>query len=480
MAAAILNNVKLLQETSVVHPHRTAGYHGETINFTIDFRNYGAALDLAGATATLYWRVPGDAEGYWHQGEATCAGSTASWTWDASMDNGESPVLWFLQVVDDDANGTASYRATGEIKLLASPGFVPAVVPPARITLDFDHIDVLHAPYWTKEEADERFAAAADIALEAAALGSWDLSPLPAAIQDGTPNIVSAGPGDYQWRIGAYGAYSEEHYTTEAAAQAATAITINGPDCPTPTEITRAATAYRLGPDATANPNRDKPLAPADAIPAVVAPSTSASDAGKAADAKATGEQLARKLDKSGGEIDGDVGITGGLQMTGQGGVMSNSGGFQTQSVKFIGMRFIVATDIPHNIDFPALKGGTLALTSDILDPTLHPYAAASGGIALAPGTAVYRAALGADGAFPAVSDTAIPVASAYYAFEIELAIPATVPASITPPTGWTWLEDGELPAPSDLSGGETVYIAVRLDCASGVRAYTANVWRVA
>jgi hypothetical protein len=303
--AAILNNVRLMQETSVVHPHRTTAYHGETVTFTIDFRSYGAQVNLTGATAALYWRVPSDEEGYWHQAEATCSGSTAEWVWDASMDNGESPVTWFLKVDSDDSNETTSYRATGEIRLLASPGFTPAVVPPARMTLDFDLINVLHAPYYTKDEADGRFAASSDIALEAAEFGAWDLSPLPVTIQEGTPNIVSAGDGDYQWRIGAYAAYSEEHYTTEAAAQAETAITISGPDCPTATEITRAATAYRLGPDAAANPNRDKTLAPADAIPAVVAPSTSSSDAGKAADAKSTGDALAGKLDKSGGTVTG-------------------------------------------------------------------------------------------------------------------------------------------------------------------------------
>ena len=155
----ILNNVRLMQETSVVHPHRTLAYHGETVNFTVDFRSYGAQVDLTGAEAALYWRVPSDEDGYWHQATATCTGSTAAWSWDATMDNGESPVTWFLQIVADDSNDTTSYRATGEIKLLESPGFVPAVVPPARITLDFDYVDVLHAPYYTKQETDTALGA---------------------------------------------------------------------------------------------------------------------------------------------------------------------------------------------------------------------------------------------------------------------------------------------------------------------------------
>jgi len=144
---------------------------------------------------------------------------------------------------------------------------------------------------------DTSRAAASDIALEAAALGAWDLSPLPAALQSETPEIVyNGGTEDYQWQIKVGGAYSVEHFPTEAAAQAATVITVYGSLVQPPTEITRSVTAYRLGPDTAANPNRDKTLAPADAIPAVVAPSTAAAAAGKAADAKATGDALAHRV----------------------------------------------------------------------------------------------------------------------------------------------------------------------------------------
>jgi len=48
-----------------------------------------------------------------------------------------------------------------------------------------------------------------------------------------------------------------------------------------------------------------KTAATVDQIPAVVVPSTSTSDSGKAADAKATGDALNGKLDKSGGEMTG-------------------------------------------------------------------------------------------------------------------------------------------------------------------------------
>ena len=99
-------------------------------------------------------------------------------------------------------------------------------------------------------------------------------------------------------------------------------------------------------------------------------------------------------------------------------------------------------------------------------------------GTTLDPDTAVYRANLASDGTFPTITDTAIPTAAAYYQFELELTVPSTVPSTITGPSGWTWLDGHGLPDPADLSGGETIYISVRLDCTA--RTFLASVWRVA
>lgn len=52
-----------------------------------------------------------------------------------------------------------------------------------------------------------------------------------------------------------------------------------------------------------------KPLPKLSDVPAVVAPSTAAADAGKAADAKDTGEALAGKLPKTGGTITGQLAV---------------------------------------------------------------------------------------------------------------------------------------------------------------------------
>lgn len=118
----------------------------------------------------------------------------------------------------------------------------------------------------------------------------------------------------------------------------------------------------------------------------------------------------------------------------------------------------------------PDISGKLDATKRNLLDYTT--------GTTLALGTAVYRSSLNEDGTFPEIIDSAIPTTSAYYMFELEMAVPSTVPSTITGPTGWTWLDGHGLPDPADLSGGETIYVACRLDCAT--RAVTANVWRVA
>lgn len=120
---------------------------------------------------------------------------------------------------------------------------------------------------------------------------------------------------------------------------------------------------------------------------------------------------------------------------------------------------------IEHDLD-----GKLDAVKRNLLDYT--------SGTTLAPETAVYRDSLNADGTFPTVDATGITTAAAYYQFELELAVPSTVPSTITGPTGWTWIDGHGLPDPADLSGGETICISVRLDCTA--RTFLASVWRVA
>jgi len=134
----------------------------------------------------------------------------------------------------------------------------------------------------------------------------------------------------------------------------------------------------------------------------------------------------------------------------------------------------------PTDTQYPSAKlvSDQLALKADAGAQNLLPYADASSGVALSHTTSVYRSAFASDGTFPTIIDTGIPTASAYFQFELELTVPSTVPSTITGPSGWTWMDGGSLPDPSDLSGGETLYIACRLDCTA--RTIKANCYEVA
>lgn len=117
-------------------------------------------------------------------------------------------------------------------------------------------------------------------------------------------------------------------------------------------------------------------------------------------------------------------------------------------------------------------SGGTLAL---VADTNILPYASST---TLAPETAVYRATA-TGGAIPSIVMTGIPNADAYFAFDLEIAVPAgTSTLDTSALSAWTWISGGEIPTASD-AAGKTLYIAARLDCAAGVRSVVANCYDV-
>lgn len=134
----------------------------------------------------------------------------------------------------------------------------------------------------------------------------------------------------------------------------------------------------------------------------------------------------------------------------------------------------------------PSALGNTTLDTQIVVtdDRNIIPYETGlTSSIALSPATTVYRVA-------PALSETTltiptptmgnIPAGNQYFCFELEVTIPATPPATLNGPTGWVWVDRHQLPDPAKLVGGETIYIACRLDCAAGARSVLASVWRVA
>lgn len=142
-------------------PHRVQIFRGETVRLEALLTLYGAPVEIpAGATATLAWQSR-DMGGSWYVAEASLdAERGAVWAdFGPDMDAGADEYRAFLRV---DSDG-ACYRAVAALQILPSPGAAINEIPIPPRVLDFATVEVLNAPYWTKAEADERYAYAGDI-----------------------------------------------------------------------------------------------------------------------------------------------------------------------------------------------------------------------------------------------------------------------------------------------------------------------------
>lgn len=97
----------------------------------------------------------------------------------------------------------------------------------------------------------------------------------------------------------------------------------------------------------------------------------------------------------------------------------------------------------------------------------------------VADGRKVYT--IDASAGFPSVDLTGVSTGAFYQCFELEVTFPTNNLSSsgLTAMNwpNWDWVDD----PPDDVAMlGKTTYVACRLDCRSGVRTVTANVWRIA
>lgn len=200
----------------------------------------------------------------------------------------------------------------------------PSDTPPAMDGAAFAGSSAAYARGDHRHPVDTSRAAASDIALNAAAYSDWAVSPVTYEGQTAETSV------DWNEEAGAWilTVAGDQYLASEN--HDATSFTVDSVYFGIYQTVTgtRSATAFRLGPDASANPNREKTLAPAGDyaikgdIPAVVAPSTSAADAGKAADAKATGDALAGKV--SGTDDGTTIVLPSGRSFAVQGNIMTS------------------------------------------------------------------------------------------------------------------------------------------------------------
>ncbi len=137
-------SVDVTQHTSVQRTYK----QGESVSMQIFLRNGLAPLDLTGAEARWYWYTNATANVWWTNSvtiSAPKAGLMQS-TWTPSMDTG-APMYYYWIGVWQAGSTSPLWRVTGNIRMLASPGFTPNALPMPVRTLDFAGITVSGAPW---------------------------------------------------------------------------------------------------------------------------------------------------------------------------------------------------------------------------------------------------------------------------------------------------------------------------------------------
>lgn len=98
-------------------------YRGETVALRPDWLGYGTAVDTNGWAFTLCWQTNGMGDAWWTD-------STNAFLWTPERDCGASRYTLFIRAA---APGGVSYRANAVLRMLPSPGFDPAVLPPPSV-----------------------------------------------------------------------------------------------------------------------------------------------------------------------------------------------------------------------------------------------------------------------------------------------------------------------------------------------------------
>jgi len=141
--------LRWIVETSRPGVEAFDAYHGESLDLQATMLSYGDPLALTNAPAMLYWQTNGMGKAWWSV-PASCSSNVLSASFAPHMDPGASVVNGFIGVAGQH------YRASFRLHFRNSPGADTANLPlPVRV-LDFDTVEVQNAPYYTKDETDER------------------------------------------------------------------------------------------------------------------------------------------------------------------------------------------------------------------------------------------------------------------------------------------------------------------------------------
>lgn len=137
-------------------------YRGETLDLSAALYNAGAAFAPSASDVALYWQTNGMGQLWW-SAPASLSSNVVSATWAPSNDVGAAVYNCFI------GSAATSYRAAFRLRLVASPGAVPAELELPVKTFDFNAVTVLNPPYYTQAETDTAIATATNALAAAAA-----------------------------------------------------------------------------------------------------------------------------------------------------------------------------------------------------------------------------------------------------------------------------------------------------------------------
>lgn len=122
--------------------------HGSTVDLAVTLKGYTTPPIVDGADVRLWYQTNGMGKAWW-SAPATFDGSTITASFGPAQDCGADRVSLFF-------GAPSNVFASAVLRLTHAPGFTPASLPIPVPPLDFDGLDVLNAPYYTKAETDAR------------------------------------------------------------------------------------------------------------------------------------------------------------------------------------------------------------------------------------------------------------------------------------------------------------------------------------
>ncbi len=147
-ALAIERPLHWTSDISRVADMRFDAMHGDALDFKVDFNALGKPVDLSGLDATLYWQTNGMGSAWW-SAPGAISNSTARALFPSSADPGDKTLNFYLAL---SGGSNVVYGASARVTFRNSPGLSPNMIAPPIVTIDFNAIEVLNAPW--PDEAD--------------------------------------------------------------------------------------------------------------------------------------------------------------------------------------------------------------------------------------------------------------------------------------------------------------------------------------